>query len=55
VVPHDWPRAEVSVPAAVRAGPSVVASAGAGAISQFVLSEVPLSVSEVVAGWVTAT
>jgi hypothetical protein len=39
----------VSVPAAVRVGPSVVASAGAGAISRFALSGVPLSVSEVVA------
>jgi hypothetical protein len=49
VVPHDWPCAEVSVPAAVRAGPSVVAFAGDGAISRFALSGVPLSVSEVVA------
>jgi hypothetical protein len=50
VVPHDWPRAEVSVPATIRAGPSAIAFAGAGAISRFALSEVPLSVSEVVAG-----
>jgi hypothetical protein len=49
VVPHDWPRAEVSVPAAVLAGPSAIASAGAGAIHRFVLSGVPLSVSGVVA------
>jgi hypothetical protein len=50
VVRHDWPHAEVSVPAAVLAGPSVAASAGASAIRRFALSEVPLSVSRVVAG-----
>jgi hypothetical protein len=50
VVPHDWPRAEASVPTAARAGLSVVASAGAGAISRFVWSEVPMSVSGMVAG-----
>jgi hypothetical protein len=48
MVPHDWPHAEVSVPVAVLTGPPVVASAGAGAICQFALSEVPLSVSWVV-------
>jgi hypothetical protein len=46
---HDWPHAEVSVPAVVSVGPSVAASAGAGAIHQFALSGVPLSLSGVVA------
>jgi predicted TIM-barrel enzyme len=47
VVPHDWPHAEVSVPAAISAGPCA-ASAGASAIRRFALSGVPLSVSGVV-------
>jgi hypothetical protein len=49
MVPHNLPSAEVSVPAAALAGPSIVASAEAGAIRQFALLEVPLSVSGVVA------
>jgi hypothetical protein len=55
VVPHDWPRAETSVLAAARAGLSIVASAGAGAICWFALPEVPLSVSGMVARWVITT
>jgi hypothetical protein len=38
VVPHDLPRAEVSVAAVVSVGPSAAASTGASAILRFALS-----------------
>jgi hypothetical protein len=49
VVPHDWPRAEATIPATVYVGPSAAAFVGAGAMRQFVLSGGPLSVPWVVA------